>query len=280
MSTVELSQETVNEFRDQGATVLRGVFREWVEPLRAGVEKNLADPSPLVKYYTGEGNSGLFFGDYCNWNRIPEYRDFVLHSPVGAVGAELMGSKTVRFFHEHVFVKEPRTDKRTGWHQDAPYYSVDAGESCGLWIALDPVPREIAPEFIAGSHRWGLFTPTRFEGYSDENTYRGNNWTPENSEGLQKMPDIDGKRDEYTICGWELEPGDAAAFDFLTVHSAAPNPTANRRRAFSTRVFGDDARWAARLGPTSPPFPELSARLKAGDPLHDIEEFPVIFSVA
>ena len=60
MSIVELSQETVNEFRDQGATVLRGVFREWVEPLRAGVEKNLADPSPLVKYYTGEGEQRPF----------------------------------------------------------------------------------------------------------------------------------------------------------------------------------------------------------------------------
>ena len=108
MSDAELSQETINEFRDQGVAVLRGMFCEWLEPLRAGVEKNLADPGPWVKHYTAAGGTGHYFGDYCNWSRIPEYRDFVLHSPVGAVGAKLMASKTVQFFHEHVFVKEPR----------------------------------------------------------------------------------------------------------------------------------------------------------------------------
>ena len=276
MSDAELSQETINEFRDQGVAVLRGMFCEWLEPLRAGVEKNLADPGPWVKHYTAAGGTGHYFGDYCNWSRIPEYRDFVLHSQVGAVGAKLMASKTVQFFHEHVFVKEPGTDKRTGWHQDQPYYSIDGSQSCGLWIPLDAVPKDICPQFIAGSHRWGcLFTPTRFSG---KNTFRGKNWNRENSEGLEQMPDIDAKREEYTICAWDLEPGDAIAFSFLTVHSAPPNLTANRRRAFSARLIGDDARWAVRLGPTSPPFPELTARLEPGDPLDGVQEFPVIYS--
>ena len=271
MRAGKLSQQAIDEFCSQGVTALRGVFGEWVEPLRDGVERNLAEPGPWVKHYTAEDETGRFFGDYCNWGRIPEYRDFVVHSPAGLIGAQLMASNTVRFFHEHVLVKEPGTDKRTPWHHDQPYYSIDGDQTCSLWIPLDAVPKEVCPEFIAGSHRWGRwFVPTRFT---------GKNWDREaNNEGLEQIPDIDAERDEYTILRWDLEPGDAIAFTFLTVHGAPPNHTANRRRGFSARLIGDDATWAVRTGPTSPPFPELTARLGHGDPLDEVEEFPVIYS--
>ena len=39
-----------------------------------------------------EGSKGYFFGDCCNWARIPEYRDFVLHSPAARMAARLMDS--------------------------------------------------------------------------------------------------------------------------------------------------------------------------------------------
>ena len=43
----------------------------------------------------------------------------------------------------------------------------------------------------------------------------------------------------------------------LTLHQAGGSPTL--RRAFSVRVLGDDARYAPRPHPTSPPFPGLDA---------------------
>lgn len=271
MVVTAVSRAQVDEFRTRGVTVLRGVFRDWIDRLREGVEKNLASPGPWVRRYTPEGQSGQFFGDYCNWQRIPEYRDFVFNSPAGAIGARLMGSKYVRFFHEHVLVKEPGTRESTPWHHDQPYYSVDGKQNCSLWIPLDEVPRDICPEFIPGSHRWNRwFIPTRFT---------GQRWDRDAVEDkLEQIPDIEAHRDEYTIVSWDLEPGDALAFHFLTVHGAPPNLSAeNRRRGFSARLIGDDARWAVRSGPTSPPFPELTARLRPGDSLDDVPEFPVIY---
>ncbi len=85
-------------------------------------------------------------------------------------------------------------------------------------------------------------------------------------DGLEPVPDIEAKRADYDIRGYDLEPGDAIAFSFLTLHGAPPNRSATlARRAFSSRWVGDDARFARRHGTTSPPFREVD--LKPGAPL-------------
>jgi ectoine hydroxylase-related dioxygenase (phytanoyl-CoA dioxygenase family) len=70
-----------------------------------------------------------------------------------------------------------------------------------------------------------------------------------------------------------MEPGDAIAFSFMTVHGAPANRSRSTRRAFSSRWLGDDARYAERSGRTSPPFPDLA--LKHGDPL-EVAQFPLV----
>lgn len=259
-----ISPETVNAFRADGACVLKGVFTEWIDRLRAGVDYNMAHPAPGARdYRTEEG--GRFLSDYCNWDRIAEYRAFIFDSPAARIGAALMGSQSVRLFHEHVIVKTPKTGMPTPWHQDLPYYCLDATQTVSIWIPMDAVPRDRTLEFVAGSHRWGKhFRPQRFDGTAlNEN------------DGLEALPDIDGNRDDYAILGWALEPGDAVAFDYRTVHGAPANNSASaQRRAFSLRLVGDDATFARRSGiTTSPPFEQVT--LAHGDALSG-PEFPVL----
>ncbi|MDX1433119.1 MAG: phytanoyl-CoA dioxygenase family protein [Gammaproteobacteria bacterium] len=259
----------VDAFRRDGVVVLRGAFTGWVEGLRRGLERNMREPGPLSVQYTPAGEPGGFFGDYCNWQRIAEYEDFVLRSPAAGIAAALTASRRMRIYHEHVLVKEPGTQQRTPWHHDLPYYGLEGEQVCSLWVALDRVPRDVCPEFIAGSHAWGRrFLPRRFvngEGYERP------------ADGLELVPDIDAERGAYDIRAWDLAPGDAIAFHFLTVHDAPANAAARRRRrAFITRWLGDDVTYAVRSGKTSPPYPELAARLSHGDPL-DVPEFPVVW---
>jgi ectoine hydroxylase-related dioxygenase (phytanoyl-CoA dioxygenase family) len=264
VADVLVTDADVAGFRVDGAVVLRGPFAGWVEVLRAGIERNIASPSADARIYAGTGK-GRHFGDYCNWARIPEYRRFIFESPAARLAARLMNSKTVRLFHEHVLVKEPESDVPTPWHHDQPYYNVDGTQTCSLWIPLDRVPRDTAIEFVAGSHRWGKwFRPDRF------------NKTPLNEDdGLEPVPDIDGRRGEHRILGWEMAPGDAVAFSYLTLHGAPANRQAtNRRRAFSLRVVGDDARWVVRRGATSPPFRGVTL---AHGSVMEAPEFPVLF---
>jgi ectoine hydroxylase-related dioxygenase (phytanoyl-CoA dioxygenase family) len=244
------------------------VFTEWIESLRKGVEHNMADPGEFSKNYTTEGDGGNFFGDYCNWARIPEYRSFFFDSPAGEMAAELMQSQTVRIFHEHVLVKEPGTSNPTPWHHDQPYYCVDGKQVVSFWIPLDTVPQATCPEFISGSHAWGKwFLPRKFSGVDYNYT----------EEWLEPIPDIENQREQYDIRSWDLEPGDAIAFHYLTVHGAPPNKSKKlRRRGFAARWLGDDTTYAQRSGDISPPFPGLEKRLKVGDPL-DTDEFPQVW---
>jgi ectoine hydroxylase-related dioxygenase (phytanoyl-CoA dioxygenase family) len=116
-----ITKDLIEGFSTDGAVLLKGVFRDWVEVLRGGIERNLQEPGPYQRIYTPSGGAGRFVGDYCNWSRIPEYRDFVFKSPAAEIARQLMGSRTARFFHEHILVKEPGTRELTPWHHDQPY---------------------------------------------------------------------------------------------------------------------------------------------------------------
>jgi len=98
-------------------------------------------------------------------------------------------------------------------------------------------------------------------------------WFPEGS--LEELPDIDADPERFRIVGWALEPGDAVFFQMLTLHAAGGVPLGSRRRAFSVRFTGDDARHAPRPWRTSPDFPELADELPAGAPM-DHPLFPIL----
>ena len=260
-----IEAETLSQFKKDGVTVLRGAFADWVDVLRDGVAVNRAEPNPEARIYQGDKGGGCFFVDYCSWQRIPQYRDFIFNSPAAEIAALLMESQQVQLFHEHVLVKEAQADVPTPWHHDMPYYCVDGPKTVSLWIPLDEVPVERTLEFVAGSHLWGKsYRPQRFNGQPlNDNDH------------LEEIPDINGNRDSYNILAWHLQPGDAVAFDYRTIHGAPANHSASeQRRAFSLRLLGDGIRFVRREGiVTSPPFKQLS--LRDGDALV-ADEFPVL----
>ncbi len=254
------------QYQADGAVCVRGAFSsEWLAKLALGVERNMAEPGPYAKEYTAPGAPGRFFGDYCNWRRIPEYEDFLLHSPAAEIAGTLMGSAKVNLFHEHVLVKEPGTGERTPWHHDQPYWTVDGHQVCSLWMALDPLRREMAVEFLAGSHNWGRwFRPKRFQDSADHQ-----------AEDFEPMIDVEAERAQHRFIGWDLEPGDCVVFHALVLHGAPGNTSAqHRRRAVASRWTGDDARYVLRRGYMSPPpqpgAPEPGAAMDSG-------VFPVVW---
>ncbi len=78
----------------------------------------------------------------------------------------------------------------------------------------------------------------------------------------------------YEILAWALEPGDAVAFSYKTAHGADGNLTDARRRAFTHRWLGDDARFADRGARTSPPFPGIDQQ--PGEELRQ-DWFPILW---
>ena len=261
---MNISDPIIAAFKRDGAVLLPGLMADWVGPLSDAVMANMAAPGPSHRIYRPDGDAGApFFQDYCNWQRLPGFRAAIEKSDMAAVAARLMSASSARFFHEHVLVKEPGNTSVTPWHQDQLYYPVDGMQSVSFWLPLDPVPRETAIEYVAGSHLGQAFRPDRFDGttlYTDDST--------------AAVPDIDANRERFRLLGWAMQPGDAVAFTFRTIHGAPGNSTSQRRRVVSFRWVGDDATFARRPGRTSPPFPEVT--LPHGAPLSG-PEFPVVW---
>lgn len=242
MTTV--TDQMVQDFQRDGAVLIKGLWADWVDVLRDGVARNMAQPSEYAAENLKPGEGGRFFDDYCNWQRIPEFEQVIRQSDVADVASRLMGSDYVQLFHDHVLVKEPGTARATPWHQDGPYYFVGGRQTVSFWSPLDPV-REASLRCVAGSHRWEKeVLPTRW--LSESNFYA-------DSDKYMPVPDPDAEG--MRVLEWEMEPGDAVAFDYLTLHGARGNEAATRRRAFSLRLVGEDARYVERPGRTSPPFP-------------------------
>lgn len=256
---------TIEAYARDGAVVVRGAFTsDEVDLVARGVERNLAEPGPLAQVASDPDDPGRFVEDFCNWQRIAEYREFIETSDAAEIARHLMGSEHVRLYHDHLLVKEARTRQRTPWHQDQPYYNVEGRQNVSMWMPLDPVPRESTLEFVAGTHLGPWLMPR---------TFRDNQakWFPEGS--LGELPDVDADRDAFPILGWALEPGDAVFFHMLTLHGSGGST--GRRRAFSLRFLGDDMVHAPRAWRTSPEFAGLADELDAGVPM-DHPLFPVL----
>ena len=259
-----VTPDDIATYQRDGVVLIRGLFADHVEALREGIAQNMAEPGPYASENKREGESGRFFDDYCNWERIPAFAQVIRESPAAEVAADLMQSQRVQMFHDHVLVKEPGTSMATPWHQDSPYYFVSGRQTVSFWSPLDPV-REATLRCVAGSHRWEKeVLPTRwaaatpfFEGIEDY------------------MPVPDPEAEGMTIVEYAMEPGDAVAFDFRTLHGARGNTSPNRRRAFSLRLVGDDARYVERPGRTSPPYPGHG--MEPGQRLRE-DWFPVLLN--
>ena len=133
-----LSEKQIKYYQTDGVLIIKDIFKDWIEPLRKGFEKVLDNPSKHGRENVNDDN-GRFFEDYCNWERIEEFKDCIFNSPGGQIVAEATNSKSAQIFHEHIFIKEPGTNKETPWHQDMPYYCVDGNDTGSLWIPLDEV---------------------------------------------------------------------------------------------------------------------------------------------
>jgi len=239
-----VTPEDIETFQRDGVVLIRGLFADQVDLLRKGVEHNMAEPGPFASENYKKGETGRFFDDYCNWSRIPELEQAIAASPVAEVAAALMRSETVQMFHDHVLVKEPGTSLATPWHQDGPYYFVQGDQTVSFWSPLDPVDAATL-RCVPGSHRWDKeVLPTRWVSEAD--------FFPDEGQYMA-VPDPDANG--MPVVEFPMQPGDALAFDFRTLHGARGNDSPTRRRAFSLRLVGDDARYVERPGPTSPPFP-------------------------
>ena len=240
MGHLMVTDEQVRTFAADGVVCLRGAFGpEWIESLRRGIQKNIAEPSDRARFWDRDAEGRTCFFDNQSWLHIDEYRDFAVDSPAAEVAGRLLGATAVNFFYDAVFVRSPGNRFRTPFHQDEPYWSVEGFDTCSAWMPLVPVDRASTLEFVRGSHRWG------------QRYLQGGYWAKNEDgtvdDGRVPFPDVEGDRDTFDIVGWAMAPGDVAIFNGRMIHGGSGNLAPDRDlQVFNTQWLGDDVRVAFR----------------------------------
>ena len=266
--TLTLSSQTVQDYAHWGAVVLRGVLNaEELCTLEQGIEHNLSNFSPLAQVASRADDPGRFIEDFCTWQSNAAYEQILRESSLPHIAAQLMQSNSARIYHDHLLVKEPGTQQPTPWHQDQPYYNVSGRQNVSFWIPVDPVSEASTLRFVAKSHQGTWYMPRTFRDQQAK-------WFPEGS--LAELPPIETEPQNYPQLAWALEPGDCVAFQMLALHASSGVGPSQRRRVFSARYLGDDARHAIRQWRTSPPFEGLALRLPDGAEMSD-DLFPRVW---
>lgn len=231
-----VSDGDVESFLLNGAICLRKVFSSyWLDKVETGIQKNLLQPSIFAESLRDTENDGVYFNDYCSWNRIPEFEEFVRKSPAAEIAGRLMSSSKSIFYHEHVLVKEPGAGKRTPWHMDQSYYPIDGNQCLSIWLPVDPVPLKSTLRFVRGSHRWlEWFAPRKFATSLD---YVISTSQSSSTRQYFTIPS-DEEIEKNEILEWSLEPGDCLVFHMKTIHGANGNLATVPRRVLSTRWLG------------------------------------------
>lgn len=268
---VDVAAKSIEQFRSDGATVLRSAIPdEWLERVAAAIERDIANPGPFDHSYNVDG--GRFHGNLRVWQNDPDFAAFCLESPAVSIAQQFLGASRLNLLYDQLFVKEAGANHPTRWHNDQPYWPVSGQDVISVWVALDHVTAENGRlEFVRGSHLWDRwFQPVTFGPHDDgigQATY-------ERNPDYELMLDIDADRDAYDIITWDVEPGDVYVFSAMTVHGAPGNSTADRRRrGYTVRYCGDDVRYDPRVGTSTP---VLVDGLAAGD-LLDSEQCPLVW---
>lgn len=260
----EISEAECEAYNNDGAVRLEGVIDiAWVTFLQDAFDLALSQPGPLSEEHTPEENIGRFFTDLDMWQRLEPFKKFVFESPAAKIASDMMESTRINFFYDQMFIKNQKTEERTPWHQDQPYWAVTGEHVCSVWVPLDPITKESSLTFVKGSHKWPAHNPHHF---GDDTPYEGT--------GLPELPDIENNLGKYEIISWDVNPGDCLVFQGMIVHGSYGNSSSELpRRALASRWCGDDARFFR--GPGEVAIPTTDSGLNNSDQL-DCDLFPRI----
>ena len=87
-------QSIISDFQENGVVCIRKLFDEnWQKIVDKGIEKSFSNPSKHCDWVVGDNGNGVYFNDYMKWDKIAEFKKFVLQSPAAKIAGLLMQSQ-------------------------------------------------------------------------------------------------------------------------------------------------------------------------------------------
>ena len=226
-SAFDVPAERIEEYRDKGHTVLRGLasadeVAAYRPVIRSVALRENREGRPLDQRDT----YGKAFLQVWNlWNVDEDVRRFTLARRFARVAADLLGVDAVRIYHDQALFKEGGGGP-TPWHQDQFYWPLDSDRTITMWMPLVDVPAEVGTmTFVSGSHRLGYLGDYAISDESDA--------------AFATM--IEERGLELETYG-AASAGDATFHAGWSLHSAPANPTQAMREVMTVIYFADGMR--------------------------------------
>ena len=105
-----ITTEEIDTYHRDGVLLLKGMFdKDWIELLNKGLDVNIKTPTRRSRIWYKDTSGRSMFYDHTAWQGIDEYKKFIFNSPAARICGQLMGSVTINFFFDSVFVRSTGT---------------------------------------------------------------------------------------------------------------------------------------------------------------------------
>ncbi|GAB3649815.1 hypothetical protein GCM10028791_16030 [Echinicola sediminis] len=229
----KLSDEQVAFFNEYGyLDKVKILDDDQVEKLRQDLDeiKDANHPKHDLFYEfhsnESEDSNSVLFHSLGHWRITEGFHDILWNPRFVVAASQLLGTKTVRFWHDQLFCKPAHHGGVVAWHQDYSYWTrTTPMQHLTCWVGLDDATSENGClNYIPKSHKWDLLDRISLAG---------------NMDSLKDHLTEDQKKQYDQKVAIEMPKGYGAFHHPLMVHGSYENRSPISRRAFVLNVFGD-----------------------------------------
>ena len=230
-----LTEEQVAFFQEEGYLAnVKLLTEEQVDALNdelaAITDPNHPGNALFYEFHSNESTNpnAVLFHSLGHWRITPGFHDVLWNPAFVMAASQLLGNRSVRFWHDQLFCKPARHGGVVAWHQDYSYWTrTEPMQHLTCWTGLDDASTENGcVHYIPRSHHWGLLDKPELAG---------------DMEGVLDYL-TDEQKAEFNPVPIEMKRGYATFHHPLTVHGSYENKSPRSRRAFVLNVFADGTR--------------------------------------
>lgn len=228
-----LNEDQISFFNENGYLAgVKMLDEHQLEFLRneLGLISDITHPGHNLYYefHSNESSdpSTVLFHALGAWRIGPGFHDVLWNPRFLVAASQLLGNRSVRFWHDQLFWKPAKKGGVVAWHQDYSYWTRTkpiAHLTC--WCGLDDSTKENGcVQYIPGSQKWGLLPKTVLAGDID---------------GIKNYLNPEQRKQFENPQYAEVKAGEAIFHHSLTLHGSGENKSEKPRRAFVINVFAD-----------------------------------------
>ena len=229
----KLTDEQIDFFHENGYLSNIKLLEEWqVDQLNAELAE-IQDPQHpshelFYEFHTNEAvdPNKVVFHSLGHWRITPGFHDVNWNPAFVMAASQLLGNRSVRFWHDQLFCKPAKHGGVVAWHQDYSYWTRTVKmQHLTCWTGLDDATtKNGCLHYIPKSHKWGLLDKIVLTG--DMNEFKNFLSDAQKKEFKNQVP-------------IEMKKGYGSFHHPLMVHGSYENSSDISRRAFVLNVFAD-----------------------------------------